>query len=204
MTICAERIEELLTTAGQNHAALGELLECYRPYLELKARQWMTPRTVARCAPVDIVQQTYADVVRDFAQFDGTDEPTFSHWLLKIHRNNANDMIRKHVVASKRSVLREQSQNGEGSSALFAWHEFASDGSTPSTRIIRGERALRLAQVLSKLSERQAQAIRLRFLDAMSICDIAQAMEISNVKVASLLKNGLRNLRDKLHEQSWQ
>lgn len=199
-----ENVGELLRTARQDDAALGKLLEHYRPYLELKARQWTTQATAARCDPVDVVQQTYADVVRDFAQFDGDDEPTFSHWISKIHRNNATNVVRRHVVASRRSVFREQSQNGEGSSAQFAWHEFAGDGSTPSTRIIRGERALRLARVISTLPERQAQAIRLRFFDAMSICGIAQTMETTDLAAASLLKNGLRKLRGKLNEQSWQ
>jgi len=58
--------------------------------------------------------------------------------------------------------------------------------------------------VLNKLPQTQAQAIRLRYFDALSIRAIARTLEITDMAAASLLKRGLRNLREKLHEPSWQ
>ena len=90
-----------------------------------------------------------------------------------------------------------------GGSASFAWREVAADQETPSDRIIAGEKALRLAEILLSLSDRQREAIRLRHLEGLAVTEIADQMDLSLQAVAGLLKRGLRELRQKMSEDSW-
>ncbi len=199
MEFCEENVESLLGAARRDHGALGSLLEYYRPFLEMKARlwmqQWRVDSATARCDPADLVQQTCADAIQGFGQFTGAGEPVFSAWILRIHQNNATSFYRYHVVAQKRSLLKEQPPVDHHPNASLTWCDFPSDGSTPSTRVIRGERALRLAQAMGRLSEEQRKAIQLRYFQVMKISAIAEAMKISELAAASHLKNALRKLR---------
>jgi len=203
MATCENSLDGLLARARHDSVALGSLLEYYRPYLRVTARKWLNGNMAARGDRSDIVQQTCVEAVEQFPEFLGASEPEFSAWIMRIHRHAAINFARTHLGTQKRSVLREQPQYAPDGSASFSWYAFAGDDSAPSKRLILGERALRLAQVLESLPERQCQALRMRFFDGMPLRAIGQAMEASTVAVAALLKNGLRNLRGRLNDDSW-
>jgi RNA polymerase sigma-70 factor (ECF subfamily) len=196
-------VEILLAAARKDRQALGKLLEHYRAFLVLMAEQHVSSKVSARCDVLDVIQQTFADVVRRFDDFAGTTEPQFSAWILQIHLNNIRQVTRTHVTAQKRSVDREEPDSGEDGSASLFWHDFPSDGSTPSKRLIRGEQALRLASVLETLPERQCRALRMRFFQGMSVKAIAEGLDTTGAAVGGLLKHGLRNLRQRMNQDSW-
>src|SRR5213080_709075 len=54
--------------------AMGRLLELYRNYLKLLARLQIDRRLQGKADPSDLVQETFLEAYRDFAQFRGTTE----------------------------------------------------------------------------------------------------------------------------------
>jgi len=70
-----------------------------------------------------------------------------------------------------------------------------SDASTPSQRLMRSEAAAILAACLEQLPETQRDAIRMRYLEGMSLKEISDRMKKSEMAVAGLLKRGLQGLR---------
>ena len=72
--------------------------------------------------------------------------------------------------------------------------------SSPSSRAMRGEAAVRLAQAMDRLPTDQCEAIRLRYLEGSSLTQIATEMQRSEVAAAGLLKRGLRGLRSDLSD----
>ncbi len=72
---------------------------------------------------------------------------------------------------------------------------------SPSQRLMRGERAVRLAAALACLPDEQAEAVRLRHLDGQSLEKIARHFGRSERAVAGLLYRGMMNLRKGLKEQ---
>jgi RNA polymerase sigma-70 factor (ECF subfamily) len=196
-------VEALLAQARGAPELLGELLQRYRPYLNLVASQRIDRRIVRRVCEADLVQQTLAEAAARFDTFRGDTEAEFSAWIQTIFGHVLEQAIRVHVLAAKRSVTRERPLHYEAGSASFYWFDFAADESTPSKILIRGERALRLAQHVESLPGRQGVAIRLRFFEGMKVRQIAETMGLSHAAVAGLLKRGLRILRDTMNEDSW-
>ena len=194
-------VDELLTAARRDRSALGDLLECYRGSLMRKAERRLA-RLRRRCDASDIVQQTLAEAIDRFRGFAGSTEPEFSAWINAIHRHVIENAVRVHIQAQKRSVARETALDFGHGSAAFPM-ELASDESTPSTRLMRGEKSARLVHLLDSLPERQAFALRMRFYEKLPMRDLADLLGVSEVAAAGLIKRGLQNLRQRLHELSW-
>ncbi|MDA7504144.1 sigma-70 family RNA polymerase sigma factor, partial [bacterium] len=67
--------------------------------------------------------------------------------------------------------------------------------SSPSSRAMRGERAIVLANAMADLPENQLEAVRLRYIEGWSLSDIAERTGRSDSAVASLIKRALQKLR---------
>jgi RNA polymerase sigma-70 factor, ECF subfamily len=148
------------------------------------------------------VQQTLAEAVHRFPGFAGSIEPEFSAWINAIHRHIIENAVRVHIQAQKRSISRESPlsiNQGSASNAI----ELAADESTPSKRLMRGEKSARLAQLLEGLPERQAFALRMRFYEKLPIRSLADLLGTSELAAAGLIKRGLQTLKQRLHEFSW-
>jgi RNA polymerase sigma-70 factor (ECF subfamily) len=170
-------------------AALGELLEKHRPYLRLLAERQLDPRLEARIDASDIVQQTCLSVHRGIKEFVGNDPAQFLAWLRQIHERNIQNAFRDHVKLKKRSVARERSPElnpGEWGQARI---------SSPSQRLMLGEDSVLLSSALESLTEDQRTAIRLKFLDGLTLAEISQQMDRSPDAIVSLVRRGLLQLR---------
>jgi RNA polymerase sigma-70 factor (ECF subfamily) len=184
------RIERLLARSRQGDAAaLGELLQDHRPYLKLLARRFLRGRLAVRLDESDAVQQTCLSAFRNFAQFRGTRAREFVAWLKRIHEANLHNALRDQAAA-RRSVDREQ--------PLPANPLRDEQAATATQRALRDERAVLLAQALEKLPEAQAEAVRLRHLEGLSLADMAAAMQRSEQSVVGLLRRGIDGLRTQL------
>lgn len=174
-----------------DEAALGHLLDEFRPWLRLLAERAMAGRLAARVDASDVVQQTFLSAVRRFEEFSGDNVDALAAWLRIIHERNLIDTVRKHLEAEQRAVGREVSQSSSPPVS-------AAELTSPSQRMMNGENAVHLARALATLPEDQATAVRLRHLDGWSLEQIAGQMERTKRSVANLLHRGLANLRERL------
>jgi RNA polymerase sigma-70 factor (ECF subfamily) len=181
--------------------AKGELLNRFRPYLNVIAQRLLDDRVQGRLDYADVVQATYLEASRDFTQFRGDTVESFLAWLRNILRNNVSTAHQEHLVTQKRSARREVSLRGTGSSdgsqGEFA-HVLPAETSTPSQRVMKNEAAVVLAACMDQLPETQREAIRMRYLEGMPLKEISERMGKSEMAVAGLLKRGLNGLRDEL------
>lgn len=192
--------QQILDQAKQgDETAKGELLNRFRPYLNVIAQRMLDERLQGRMDAADVVQTTYLEASRDFLQFRGESIESLLSWLANILRNNLATAHQEHLVAQKRSarkevVLRVASESG-GSSLGIA-DLVSSESSTPSQRLMRDEAAVVLSACLNKIPETQREAIRMRYLEGMSLKSISDRTGKSEMAVAGLLKRGLRALRE--------
>jgi len=196
-------VEEMISAARANPGKLGELLERYRSFLTLKARQQLPQRVTTRVSASDVVQHTVTEALKSFAQFVGQTEAEFSAWIKRIHQHNLQDVLRKHLYAEGYAVGKERPFDDGEATASFCWREPAAKQSTPSQRVIRAENALRLAQIIESLPPSQGEAIRLRHLEGWPVDRIAEHLGRTTAATAGLLKRGLDALRRKMSEESW-
>lgn len=187
--------EELLQRArAGDPQALGELLREHTDQLEQMARQQIGERLQARLSAADLVQRTCLSVIRGIEGFQGDNRPQFAAWLRGIHERNVRDAVRHHIGAKKRAVSAQVELTGE--------HPHDTSAPTPSRLAVLGESTEQVLSALQSLPQEQAEAIRLRHLEQLSLREIAAQLQRSEVAVASLLKRGLASLRTQLQKDS--
>ncbi len=191
----------LLAAKSGDQAAMGRVLEHYRDYLRLLARNELDRRVQARIDPSDIVQQTMLEAQQDLANFRGEHSGELAAWLRQILVHNLHQTYDEHLKAQKRSARREQAivDQVDGQQRM-EWLD--GELTTPSQAAMRNERAVLLAQAIEALPDDQREAVRLRHLKGFSLRQMAAKLGRSETAAAGLLKRGMRRLRSWFQAQS--
>ncbi|MFO0965420.1 MAG: sigma-70 family RNA polymerase sigma factor [Gemmataceae bacterium] len=175
-------------------------LEHYRDYLSLLARAQLRLLLRGKVEDSDAVQQTLLEAHRHADQFRGTTSGEQAAWLRQILVRQLANLARDHQ-RERRDVRRECSLElavEQSSARLEAW--LAAEQSSPSERAERNEQLLALASALASLPEAQREAVEMRYLQGLSLNEIAAQMEKTPGAVAGLLHRGLDALRRHLGE----
>jgi len=191
------QVNELLGEARRgNDAALGKLLEAYSKYLKLLARVQIGRRLQGKADASDIVQETFLDVHRQFANFRGMTEPEFLAWLRRILAGQIAQMMRRYLGTKGRDLKLERELAADVDQSSQAMNsDLADSQSTPSQHVSRREQSVLLAEALDRLSEDYREVIILRHLEAMSFPEVAVRMNRSENSVQKLWVRALANLR---------
>jgi RNA polymerase sigma-70 factor, ECF subfamily len=182
---------------GGDADALGALLEQHRDRFRIIARVKLDSAVRGRIDPSDVIQQTFLAAKRDFHQFIGEASGQFEAWLNTILDHNVSNIIQFHARAQRRSVFRERRLNNQ--------HDRESDSeplpgnnSSPSQHLARIELREFVVKTLDQLPTAEKEAVRMRYLDDLSLDEIATQLDRSKQAVAGLLKRGLRRLRTEM------
>jgi RNA polymerase sigma-70 factor, ECF subfamily len=125
----------------------------------------------------DVLQETWLTAVRRVRRFDPMAGP-FHAWLCGIAAN----VLRNHLRARRRQVDRQQ--------LLIA--EVGREDPTAADC----ERAERIAVALASLPERSERVLRMKYLDRMSVADIAAVCGETEKAVESLLTRARTAFRE--------
>lgn len=177
-------------------------LEKYREYLALLARLQLDAQWRGKVDLSGVVQQTLFEAHQDREQLVAQESAARFIWLRRILANNLADEIRR-CNADKRGAGREKSLEAAlAASSLRMENWLAVKDTSPSGHMQRDEQALRLAKALARLPEAQREALVLQHWQGWSLDRIAAHLGRTRSAVAGLLKRGLRQMRDELHEQT--
>jgi RNA polymerase sigma-70 factor (ECF subfamily) len=184
--------------------SVNQTLEQFRAYLEcltaiqVDPRLRINPRVRGRFGWSDIINATLLEAARDLERIQTMAPPDQERWLRTMLANNLVDRIRRELAKSRDCRLERSLEAAveESSCRLQDW--LAADQSTPSEKLMRQERALRLAEALAKLPERQREAIVLQKWHGWKLARIAEHMQCTVGVVAGLQARGLAKLRETL------
>ncbi|MAT71725.1 MAG: RNA polymerase factor sigma-70 [Planctomycetaceae bacterium] len=203
MSTAASNAETLLFQAlTGSRECFGRLLELYRNYLKLLVVAQLEKPLQRRVSPSDVVQETFLEANRDFAQFRGASTGEFSSWLRRILLNNVHRAIEQHVLTAKRSLRREVSLDAMAASLeqstvrLDAILAGAVD--SPSEHLQRHELQLNLANRLAELPEDYRDVVVLRHLQGMPFEQVGLQMGRSTGAARMLWLRAIRQLREQL------
>ncbi len=193
---------ELLSLArAGDGCARGRLLEQYRSYLILLARLQIGRRLQGKAGASDVVQETFLEAHRDFAQFQGQSEGELVGWLRRILATNLANLVRHYVGTRRRDVRLERqlaAELDESSRALDGG--LAAQLSSPSQQAARRELAVLLADALRRLPDDHREVIVLRHLEGLTFPEVAVRMGRSVDVVKKLWPRALGRLRRLLGE----
>lgn len=190
-------VERLLRCAREGDGErLGRLLDRYRAYLVLLARLQIGPSLRSKIDDSDIVQETFLQAHRAFAQFQGETESELVSWLRRVLASRVAKQVRRFHGTGRRDVkLEREIEASLDRSSMALDRGLVAPNSSPSSRAARREQGVLLADALERLPEDYREAIVLRNLQGLSFPEVAARMGRSVGSVEKLWMRGLARLR---------
>src|SRR5262249_37657575 len=149
-------------------------------YLALLARLQIGRRLQGKVDAADLVQETFLEAHRDFAQFRGGSESELVGWLRQILATNIANQVRRYYGTQRRDVRLERELAVElDQSSRVLDHGLVASQSSPSQQAARREQAVLLADALGRLPDDYREVIILRHLEELTFPEVARRMERS-------------------------
>jgi RNA polymerase sigma-70 factor (ECF subfamily) len=177
--------------------ALGQALEACRNYLLHVANRQLDSELLAKGGASDLVQETFLEAQRDFAQFQGTTADELRGWLLRLLLNNALNFARHYRGTAKRQLDREQALPADSPSAAPG-AGLPAQTPTPSALAMAHEKAQAVEQALARLPEDYRRVIQWRYQEDRPFEEIAQLMQRSENAVRKLWFRAIERLQEEL------
>jgi RNA polymerase sigma-70 factor (ECF subfamily) len=138
-------------------------------------------RLAARVDPSDVVQEALAEADRKLSDYLREQPLPFYPWLRQIAWERLVKLHRRHLRARKRSITREEvglPDLPDDSMLQLAGH-LVDSGTDPAGRVVRDEVRAWVQAALSRLGERDRELLVMRYLEGLSLKEIAAAMDLS-------------------------
>ena len=195
----AEGVEGAARTDARN-----ALMAKHRRSLERLVRMRMDRQVARRVDASDVVQDVLLEAHKRLDGFLADGSMPFHLWLRQLARDRIIDMHRRHRVAAKRSVDREQSltsRNGDGDDSGAALAAQLKDAElTPAAATIRHELEQKFLAALDDLSEDDRDLLLMRHIEGLGNSEVAQALGLSQPAAGMRHLRALRRLRKVLGE----
>lgn len=176
--------------------ALGRLLEAYRNYLTLLARLQIDRTLRVKLDASDVVQETFLEAHRDFADFRGGSIGELVAWLRQILVRNLANQVRHYRGTKRRDVRLERNLGlAVDRSSQHLAEQVVFPGASPSHDAARCESAVILANALGQLPPDYRDVLVLRNLEELTFPEVAERMDRSVDSVKKLWARGLAQLR---------
>jgi RNA polymerase sigma-70 factor (ECF subfamily) len=193
--------EQLLERARRGEpAAIEQLLDQHRPPLRRMIDLRLDPALAGRLDASDIVQDVLLEASQRLPDYLAKPAMPFHLWLRHIARDHMIDAHRRHRLAQRRSLDREQSlrpaladQSSMELAAQFLDHEM-----TPATAALRQELQKRLEGAVATLAADDREIILMRHAEQMSNQEVAAELSLSEAAASMRYLRALRRLRAQL------
>jgi RNA polymerase sigma-70 factor (ECF subfamily) len=194
---------ELIDLARRgDESAAGQLLDRHRERLRHMVAVRMDERLAARVDPSDVVQEALMVASRRLPDYADQPGIAFYPWLRRIAWNCLVDLHRRHVVAGRRAVGREEHLDISGTSAALLADQLLASGTSPLGRLLRKELRTTIRAVLGRLSAEDREILLLRHLEQLTMTECAAVIGISETAATQRQLRALKRLRHLLEDES--
>lgn len=195
-----EQTDEMLDQARAGEAGavdrlLGEFREPLRRVIGLR----LDPVLARRVDASDIVQDVLIEATQRLREYLKAPNMPFALWLRHLAQDRIIDTHRRHRLAQRRSVDKEQPiarpawASDESSVGLVA--QLIDTERTPATAAIQEELTRRLSEAVDQLSDDDREIILMRHTEQMSNQDVADALALTEAAASMRYLRALRRLR---------
>src|SRR5262245_42001324 len=196
--------DQLLEQASRGDAsARQQLLQRHRGRLRKMVAVRMDRRLAARVDASDVVQEALAEAARKLPAYLRDRPLPFYPWLRRLAADRLTKLYRRHFQAGARSVRREDPGvlALPEESALELAGRLADGGTSPSHHLAREELQAGVRAALDRLEERDREVLVLRYLEQLSVKEIAATLGLSEGAVKMRHLRALGRLRGLLADQ---
>ena len=194
-----EETDRLLADARDGRAGavdelLGQVREPLRRVIDLR----LDPVLARRVDASDIVQDVLLEANRRLSEYLRSPDMPFHLWVRHLAQDRIIDTHRRHRVAQRRSLDREQpiarpAWTDESENSLVA--QFIDAEKTPASAAIQGELARRLAAAVNELSEDDREIVLMRHHEQLANQDVARLLGLTEAAASMRYLRALRRLR---------
>ena len=194
-----EETDRLLDDArAGGSGAVDKLLAGFRDPLRRVIDLRLDPAVARRVDASDIVQDVLVEASQRLADYLQKPDMPFHLWLRHLAQDRVIDTHRRHRLAQRRSVDREQAVArpawaDESSVALVA--QLIDTEATPASEAIRHELQQKLTDAIDQLSEDDREVILMRHHEALSNQEAAAALGLTEAAASMRYLRALRRLR---------
>jgi RNA polymerase sigma-70 factor (ECF subfamily) len=191
--------DELLTRARQGEPdAVGRLLDAHREPLRRMIALRLDPALAGRVDASDIVQDVLLEVSQRLDDYLRRPAMPFHLWLRHIARDHMIDAHRRHRLAQRRSLDREQPLVPAGladASSLELAGRLIDQELTPASAAVRDELQRRLREAVARLDEDDREVILMRHYEQLSNQEVAAALGLTEAAASMRHLRAVRRLR---------
>jgi RNA polymerase sigma-70 factor (ECF subfamily) len=161
-------------------------------------------RAIARRVDAsDVVQEVLLEASRRLSDYLSNPAMPFHLWLRHIAQDHLIDAHRRHRVAQRRSVDKEQPiRPAPDQSSLDLAAELIDRELTPATAAIRQEMESRFQDALSLLEDDDRDIILMRHFEQLSNQEVAASLSLTEPAASMRYLRALRRLRSLLERNS--
>lgn len=192
--------QELLLRAQEGEPdAVNLLMERHRQSLRKMVQLRMDRVLTQRIDASDIVQEVLLEASQRLEDYIKDARMPFHLWLRQLAKDQLIDTHRRHRVAQRRSLDREQALVQHGNkdhSSLDLAAQLRDQELTPAAAALRKEFQLRFYEALEQLEEDDRELILMRHVEQLSNSDVAQALGLSQPAAGMRHLRALRRLRE--------
>ncbi len=195
--------QELLAGAGQGQpAAVNELLDRHREALRNMIQARMDQKLARRVDASDVVQDVLLEASQRLDDYIRDPKLPFGLWLRQMAQDRIIDLHRRHRVARRRSLDREQQAArafGDQSSLELA-AQLRDPELTPAAATLRKELHGRFVEAIDRLEDEDREILLMRHFEQLTNSEAAQILGLSQPAAGMRHLRALRRLREVLGE----
>ena len=182
--------------------AVNRLLERHRQSLRRMIDFRMNRQLQRRVDASDIVQDVMLEASRRLSDYLADPKVPFHLWLRQLAKDRIIDMHRRHKVARRRSIDREEPLLGvyADRSSLDLGAMLKDPELTPAAAAIRRELQQRFVDAMESMNEEDREILIMRHQEHLSNSDAAAALNLSQPAAGMRYLRAVRRLRDILRE----
>jgi RNA polymerase sigma-70 factor, ECF subfamily len=200
----SEKTQELIAAARDgDHEAIENLLQRHRDSLRRLIHLRMDPAVRQRLDASDIVQEVLIEANRRIGDYLADPKMPFHLWLRAMAKDHVIDAHRRHRVAARRSVDREQPLAARPTldeSTLDLASRLQGREMTPATAATWQELNRRFQAACDELEEQDREIIFMRHFEQLTNGEVATALDLSPQAASMRYLRAMRRLRSKLDE----
>jgi len=197
-----EQTQDLLKSVENGDpAAMNQLMDRHREAVRRMVQMRMDRAVSRRVDASDIVQDVLLEASQRLTDYIRSPSMPFHLWLRQLAKDRIIDMHRRHRMAKRRSVDREQNMSGfaaDVQSAADLTALLRDAELTPAATALRKEMEERFVLALDQLDENDREIVIMRHFEHLGNSEVAEALGLSAPAAGMRYLRAIRRLRELL------